>query len=94
LVDLEDETTGDSKYFNLYRDADLAFLRDKGGMMRTNAIQGEMDDDCQTDEEQIEDAKEHLVEHLEQAVEHMEADRKDVGRPMIRNLDYGRWRNE
>jgi hypothetical protein len=65
--ELEDKVSGAIHDFRLYRDEDLPFLNsrtEQSAMIRKNIIQGSVDDDCQTDDEQKEDAKRMLRDEI------------------------------
>ena len=70
-MELEDKLSGDMVEFNLYLDDDIPFLNgdnDMCEMMRRNIIEGDVDDDCQTDGEQHDDAKEMMKNELKNAI--------------------------
>ena len=53
-MELEDKVSGEVVEFHLYQDRDLPFLNcenEMSSLMRKNIIDGDVDDDCQTDEE-------------------------------------------
>ena len=57
--------------FNLYNDNDLPFLdpsKEASNIIRGNIIDGDADDDCQTDDEQQTDAKGMMMEDLKNAI--------------------------
>lgn len=67
ILELEDKLSGQVHDFNLYHDRDLPFLdprNESSNLIRQNIIVGTVDDDCQTDEEQREDAKDMLRNEL------------------------------
>lgn len=67
IITLEDKITGQATDFNIYEDSDVPFLNDKtemGKVIRKTIIDGEIDDDCATDEEQMEDAKDMMLKEL------------------------------
>jgi hypothetical protein len=54
IIDLEDKLTGDVEEFNLYREKSIPFLNPKNessSLIRANIIDGDADDDCQTDDD-------------------------------------------
>jgi len=54
VMQLEDKLTGKHIDFNLYDDKSVPFLNpddDKNQLILKNIIDGDMDDDCQTDED-------------------------------------------
>ena len=71
ILELEDKLSGTIHDFHVYNDADLPFLnpRNEGSsLIRQNLIHGEVDDDCQTDDEQKEDAKGMLRNEAKTAI--------------------------
>ncbi len=67
IITLEDKLTGEGTDFNIYEDSDLPFMNDKtemGKEIKKTIIDGDIDDDCATDEEQMEDAKEMMLKEL------------------------------
>lgn len=80
ILELEDKLTGDILDFNVYHDADIPFLnaRTEGcALIKQNIIHGEVDDDCQTDDEQKEDAKSMLKNELKSAINKFLQDKRD-----------------
>jgi hypothetical protein len=81
LFELEDKLSGKVLDFNIYNDSDLPFLNDTKNeacnMMRKNIIVGEVDDDCQTDEDQRANAKNMLKDELKNAVNKFLSDKRD-----------------
>lgn len=66
-MQLEDKCSGAMLDFNLYHDKDLPFMNantEMGTIIRKTIIDGDVDDDCQTDEEQRGDAKSMLKNEL------------------------------
>lgn len=54
ILQLEDQNTGKMVDFNLYRDKDLPFMdrsKEENYIIVNNIIDGDIDDDCQTDAE-------------------------------------------
>lgn len=77
---LEDKLTGEKKDFHLYKEKDLPFLNEKtemGAVMRKTIIDGDVDDDCATDDEQMDDAKCMLKNELANAINKFLQDKKD-----------------
>ena len=71
VITLEDKLTGEEHDFNIYDDCDVPFLNNKsemGKVIRKTIIDGDIDDDCATDEEQIEDAKDMMRKELLSAI--------------------------
>jgi len=85
--------TGEKKDFKLYKEKDLPFLNAKtemGAVMRKTIIDGDVDDDCATDEEQMDDAKFMLKNELANAINRFLDDKKDNTQHIfIKNLNYG-----
>ena len=78
LLELTDKVSGETLDFNVYQDCDLPFLNAREShLIKQNIIQGEVDDDCQTDDEQQEDAKTMLREAVKTAVNKFMQDKKD-----------------
>lgn len=80
ILELEDKVSGNIWDFNLYHDADLPFLNqnnERCALIKKNIIHGEVDDDCQTDQEQKEDAKRMLKDELRNAIAKFVQDKKD-----------------
>ncbi len=68
---MEDKLTGCDVAFSIVEDKDLPFMNAKGDMgeiMRNTIIDGDVDDDCQTDDEQKNDAKAMLKNELTMAI--------------------------
>jgi tRNA(Ile)-lysidine synthase TilS/MesJ len=67
--------------FSRYNDWDLPFLSDPKNeacaMMRKNIIHGEVDDDCQTDDDQRENAKNMLRDEIKNTVNRFIEDKRD-----------------
>lgn len=56
--------------------------------MKKNIIDSNMDDDCQTDDEQLDDAKKMMEEDLEKAITQYIRDKRDGSLAnSIKNLD-------
>jgi hypothetical protein len=73
ILELQDKVHGHILDFNCYHDSDLPFLnntRRNSALMKQNIIHGELDDDCQTDDEQKEDAKRMLLREVSSAISH------------------------
>jgi len=67
ILSLEDKKNGDLVDFHIYDEKDVPFLNDKsemGKVIRKTIIEGDIDDDCQTDEEQLDDAKGMMHQQL------------------------------
>jgi hypothetical protein len=80
ILELEDKLTGCTLDFNVYNDCDLPFLnpRNEGtSLIRSNIVHAEVDDDCQTDDEQKEDAKTMLRNDVKSAINKFLQDKKD-----------------
>lgn len=81
IFELEDKLSRQILDFNIYNDSDLPFLNDTKNeacnMMRKNIIVGEVDDDCQTDDDQRENAKNMLKDEIKSAINKFLADKKD-----------------
>lgn len=77
--------------FQLYQDKDLPFLNsssEMGTVIRKTIIDGDVDDDCQTDQEQRSDAKEMLRNELTLAINKYLGDKKDGTQAnFIKNLN-------
>jgi hypothetical protein len=90
-MELEDKLTGTIHDFKVYLDEDLPMLNSKNeasSLIRKNIIYGSVDDDCQTDEEQREDAKRMLRDELKSAIGKFLQDKKDgVAEGSIKNLN-------
>jgi hypothetical protein len=56
--------------------------------MKKTIIDGDVDDDCATDEEQMDDAKHMLKNELASAINKFLTDKKDQHN-FIKNLNYG-----
>ena len=66
--------------FSLYNDKDLPFLNsstEMGTVIKKTIIDGDVDDDCQTDQEQRSDAKDMLKNELAQAITKFLSDKRD-----------------
>lgn len=72
----------------------MPFLNDKsdmGKIIRKTIIDGDIDDDCATDEEQLEDAKEMMHDHLLEAINKYHQERRDGTLDnYIKNINYKR----
>ncbi len=71
LFELTDKLTGDIHDFTMYNESDLPFLDPKNAqsaLIRDNIIRGDVDDDCQTDDEQRSDAKKMLRREVDSAI--------------------------
>ena len=78
---LEDKMTGDSHDFALYYDKDLKFL--KSALIMDNIIDGDVDDDCQTDNDQKEDSKKMLRTEVANAINKYLQDKRDGTKDML-----------
>lgn len=91
MLELVDKVTNDIHDFRLYHDEDLPMLNSKteaSAMIRKNIIQGSVDDDCQTDEDQRDDAKRMLRDEVRSAIGKFLQDKKDgVAEANIKNLN-------
>lgn len=68
---MEDKISGNLLDFNVYEEKDLPFLNQNseiGTIFRKTIIDGDVDDDCQTDGEQKNDARDMLKNELQQAI--------------------------
>lgn len=80
LLELEDKVTGNIHDFRVYQDEDLPMLNscnEASALFRKNIIVGNVDDDCQTDDDQKEDAKRMLRDEVKSALSKFLQDKKD-----------------
>jgi hypothetical protein len=88
---LEDKCTGQKVNFSLYSDKDLPFLNsnsEMGTVIRKTIIDGDVDDDCQTDQEQRSDAKDMLKNELAQAISKFLSDKRDgIQANFVKNIN-------
>ena len=64
----------------MYNESDLPFLDPKNtqsALIRDNIIRGDVDDDCQTDDEQRTDAKKMLRTEIDKAISKFLQDKRD-----------------
>jgi hypothetical protein len=75
----------------MYNDCDLPFLNPKNKsseIIRQNIIHGDVDDDCQTDDEQRQNAGRMLEKELRKAIDKFHQDKRDGTAEMnIKNLN-------
>lgn len=75
----------------MYHESDLPFLDPRNAssaLIRDNIIRGEVDDDCQTDDEQKNDAKKMLRREIDQAITKYQQEKRDGTAEMsIKNLN-------
>ena len=98
IITLEDKINGDEYDFNIYDDCDVPFLNDKtemGKVIRKTIIDGDIDDDCATDNEQKEDAKEMMRKELLGAITKYQQEKKDgTVECYIKNLNNKRFNHQ
>ena len=98
IITLEDTINGDEYDFNIYDDCDVPFLNDKtemGKVIRKTIIDGDIDDDCATDNEQKEDAKEMMRKELLGAITKYQQEKKDgTVECYIKNLNNKRFNHQ
>ena len=91
LFELSDKLTGVIHDFPVYNESDLPFLdprNQQSSLIHDNIIRGDVDDDCQTDDEQRVDAKRMLKNEVEKAINKYFQDKKDnVCEINIKNLN-------
>jgi hypothetical protein len=71
VFELTDKLTGEIQDFTMYHETDLPFLDPKNAqsaLIRDNIICGDVDDDCQTDDEQRCNAKRMLKTEVDKAI--------------------------
>jgi len=62
---LEDPLSNEFHKFNLYKEKDLPLFKGKkSSLVKENIIKGDMDDDCQTDEEILGQAQDMMISEL------------------------------
>jgi len=83
--------TGVIHDFKIFNESDLPFLdprKNQSYLIRDNIIRGEVDDDCQTDDEQRIDAKKMMKNEVEKAITKYFQDKRDNTCEMnIKNLN-------
>ena len=91
LFELEDKVSRNMHEFKMYHDSDLPFLNQKtegSNLIKQNIISGDVDDDCQTDDEQKEDAKKMLRDEVKNAINKFFQDKRDgTAENNIKNLN-------
>lgn len=91
VFELSDKLTGVINEFTVYNERDLPFLNPRNAssaLIRDNIIRGDVDDDCQTDDEQKCDAKKMLRREVEQAITKYLQDKRDgTAEINIKNLN-------
>jgi hypothetical protein len=80
VFELTDKLTGQPHDFTMYNETDLPFLDPKNSqsaLIRDNIIRGDVDDDCQTDDEQRSNAKRMLRCEVDKAITKFMQDKRD-----------------
>ncbi|CDW85229.1 UNKNOWN [Stylonychia lemnae] len=80
VIQFEDKISGHMLDFNIYEERDLPFMNqntDMGVIIRKTIIDGDVDDDCATDGEQRNDAKDMLKNELASAINKYLSDKRD-----------------
>ncbi len=95
MLELAEEQTGKLISFNLYEDKDLPFLKGdnpNSQVIKKSIIDSNIDDDCQTEEEQQQDAEKMMKEDLASAITQYLKEKKDGSvTTFVKNLDPKRF---